>query len=186
MIWGYNTLASVALRLIEDYKDFSMRHDTGFTLDQAIQRVCHNGKTLAAWKESPSYVWWRFGINHGELAIDVDRGCLTEAHFPVIKGDRGYVACQDMDTDCVIPQNYLPENHYIHSGELEAVALRMGLGLGQNVLTRFVENWSTDYWGESDSQRHIEILYAQEGGPFGMFVHPEMSPTPRMTGFRLA
>lgn len=184
MIWGHNTLGSVALRIIQDYSRYEMENH--HTLDQAIERVCFRKESMTAAGESPSYIWWEFGFDGGELRIMPDLGKLHSV--PRIKqtkrGEMRYVAAEEMDTSYLVDFNQ-PDSYISISGGVEDCAIRMGLGIGQRVLTRFREVWNTDYFGESDCDTISDVLFAEEG-PYSLAIDSGLSSRPRMMGLTVA
>lgn len=155
MIAGYSTLGAAALRIIKDYANGDMRSACRFTLDQAIEKVCFRKETVSAAGGYPSYVWWSFEMDKGDITVDIDIGHL--AGVKLLKSDEWrYTPLNDADYDTIARvQSY---------GKLLDAMLVQGLVLGQRVLSRYTMDARVDYWGEDDSHEEVEVIYAEPGG----------------------
>lgn len=165
MIQGFSTLGAVALRLIEDNNNFGLKGTTRYNLDQAVELVCHRKKTIASIGSAPSYIWWWFSLEEGELHIHFDRGKLRSICLNKDKWDWRMVATADLEPDRLIEQ-WTPDCWWSRDdrtlSKIELAMLSMGVQPYQKCLTRYTEEWSgPDYFGESDCDTNAELLYVE-------------------------
>lgn len=156
MINGFSTLGAVALRMIEENQKRPIRHSTKYTLDQAIEKVCFRKETIYAEGSGWSYLWWWFCIDQGETSVEWDQGKLRT--IPYEKSSYRYIAVvEDFEQDRLY-QDYKVEGYF---ADVADAMLRMGMSFGQKALSRTRTEWSSDYWGESDSSTDTELLYVE-------------------------
>lgn len=171
MINGFSTLGSVALHIARDWRNPRQRRSTRYTLEQAIEKVCFRRESIVAEGGQISYIWWSFGVHEGEIDIDIDRGKLAEV--PIIGSAnwaRRWVPAKEIGGDVLANLDW--------NLGWDIVILKMGLTLGQRVLSRCVHHTGTDYWGEDCSGDESDIIYAEPGGGFIPVMANLMKPNP--------
>lgn len=169
MIQGFSTLGAVALRLADDNYRMCMRANSKYTMDQAVEVVCFQKRTMAGtWA---SYVWWSFEFDEGEISVQYDIGKLK----PVpLRGSKKrswrYVPAGsgEIEPDEIIKEWTEDSWRAWRSGDwlsaAEKAMFQMGVQPGQRCLSRYSEQWSQDYYGESDCDISCELLYVEPLG----------------------
>jgi hypothetical protein len=166
MFQGHSTLGAVALRLIEDNNRYGLKASTRYSLDQAVEVVCHRQKSIYSMGEAPSYIWWWFAFDeyYGGLHVRHDVGKLSEVCLDKEKWKWRGVYCRDLDSTDLI-REWEPDTWWNRDDRTltreEMTMIAMGLQPYQRCLSRFREEWHTDYWGESDCEQKIELLYVE-------------------------
>lgn len=164
MIQGFATLGAVALRLVEDNYHFGMRANSKYSLEQSIEVVCFQKRTVAG--NSVSYIWWWFTLDEGEISVHYDIGNLKPVR---LQGERrryrhvpagsGEVEISDLIAE------WTGEETYSSSlSAVETAMIRLGVQPDQRCLSRYTETWSVDYYGESDCDIGCDLLYVEPLG----------------------
>lgn len=164
MFNGFSTLGAVALQIAEDYIRFPMKADCRYSVQQAIFKVCMLEESIASSGRSPSYVWAWFGLDEGETVLEIDRD-VKLAEVPLNKRQYRYVPLRSGDVEGrdLIPEYWLDDWEDRSIVAADYAMLRMGMGFHQKFLVRYMEEWSTDYYGESDVAKQGSIVYAKRG-----------------------
>lgn len=174
MINGFSTLGAVALRLADDYSHAGQWRSARYTLDQAVEKVCWRQESIIGEVDTASYLWWSFEIRDGALAIDIDRGKLTEIY--TTGKARRWLPARHLDVEALAN---------IAWNDWDSAMLRLGLTLGQRVLTRHICYSSCDTWSD-DYREDCKIIYVEPPQEGYLPIRVDLARHNGMTGFRLA
>ena len=180
MINGHGSLGSVALQIIDDFAYYPHNpweekrllnkpwdRMSGYTLDQFIQVVVHEQRSILSMGEMPSYIWWYIGVDrYGEIEPIIDLGKRSPN---VIKSKRRkaywsrmhMMAHQKIENDgkwaLVVPQNC-----DFHLECEDIIMVRRGMSFGQQFLTRYQAKYYTQRgeYEETELEEYGEIIYA--------------------------
>jgi hypothetical protein len=166
MFNGFSTTGAIALHLARDYHEHNLKSATRYNLDQLVEKVCIRRETVAAMGRAPSYIWWHVTLSEGEPLVKFDRGKLASVwDSRPGTGPRKYryVAVEELESDTLLEGFFPQEWCWSKSNftKIQYAMLTMGLAPYQWVLSRYREEWSTDYYGEDDSMSEHGILYVE-------------------------